>query len=686
MKRYFTSILLCILLIATIHHVNAQAGTLDNSFSDNGYALFSLSGYNTSTGTGIELENDGKYLISGKVSSQVPDISKFLAIRVNTNGTIDSSFGVNGFAANNTFGRSFAHDLGLQTDGKVLLTGQDFDNVSVTENIGVMRLKTNGSLDTSFGDSGRVDIDHGHTEEGHTIIQLADGKIVLTGHTDYDLPSNTIDGPNKNNIFLARLNADGSSDNTFGTNGFTTFDFGQTQDYSKNMMLQNDKYIAGSCTCYNSKCHAAFIRVTNNGSLDTSFGTNGIASNLIGIESVFWRMAFQSDGKIIAVGQVIYTEPDYDLFVQRFFANGKIDSSFGVNGSFSLDLGEPAEKFEDVAVQSDGKIVCAGYTSEGTGNQSVGDAVVVRLNPNGTLDNSFSDDGIFVLSMVPGFDETKACLIDEQGRIVVAGYAHNTGLAGGSIFIFRLNSGCTSSYVISTSGPITFCKGQSVTLSVSPPSATYQWKKNGVAIAGATSLTYMAKASGSYTCTVSGPCGTFTTGSVNVTVFPSPKASIKPTGTVEICDGDSVLLKSNNTPGLIHQWFKGSIPIAGATASSYWVKAAGKYYVQTTDVNGCTGQSSKTTIHISCKSAVASSEEFSIYPNPSTDKIHLRLSNLSLKPATISVIDLTGKTLLTREVNPIGDEIDISTLSPGLYFLQYNTNGELRHHLFAVSR
>jgi uncharacterized delta-60 repeat protein len=279
------------------------------------------------------------------------------------------------------------------------------------------------------------------------------------------------------------------------------------------------------------------------------------------MESMFWRMAIQADGKIIAVGHIVNTEPDHDLFVQRFYANGKVDSTFGVNGTFSLSLGQPAEKVEDVVIQPDGKIVCAGYSSNGTENQSIGDAVVFRLNQDGSLDDSFADGGIFIINMVPGFDETKACMLDVDGKIVVAGYAHHLGDSGGDIFIFRLNVGCTSSYVINASGPTTFCKGTNVILSVSPAASTYQWKKNGVSIAGATTNNYSAKASGNYSCTVSGNCGTYTTNSITITANPRPKATIKPTGTVDICDGDSIQLKSNNTVGYIHQWYKGTQPL-----------------------------------------------------------------------------------------------------------------------------
>lgn len=671
---------LFLMLIATAERAFGQAGTLDNSFSGDGYLLYSVPGTNSTTGTGIELQSDGKYLISGKAAAQIPvSFSKFLVVRLTQDGTLDSSFGEGGYTADSTFGRSFAHDLGLQSDAKILVTGQDFDNVSITENIGVMRLLPDGNLDSTFGYNGRVDIDHGHTEEGHTIIQLSDGKIVLTGHTDYDVATNTIDGPARNNIFLARLLADGSNDPSFGTDGFSTFDFGGTQDYSKNMILQNDQYIAGSCSCLNSKCKSILIRVNSNGSLDTSFGNNGVASIPAGVESVFWRMMSQTDGKIVVVGQVIYNEPDYDLFVQRFTVNGLPDSSFGVNGTFSLDLGEPAEKFEDVAIQPDGKIVCAGYTAEGTGNKDAGDAVVVRLNPDGTLDNSFGTGGIFVLSMVAGFDETKACMLDGNGKIVVAGYAHDMDLGGGSLFAFRLNGDCAAGYTISPSGPTTFCKGSSVTLSVNPSALSYQWKKNGNIIAGATTQSYVASATANYSCSVTAACGTFTTNTVNVVVNPKPKAVIKPGGTTTMCEGDSILLKANATPGLTYQWFKGSNALAGATATSYWAKQAGSYRVQTTDLNGCTSKSAATTIQITCKESPDRSVSDAAYPNPSTGILTVPVSPAITTPIEWNVFDLTGKEVYSRITTGGMSEytFDLSALKEGLYFLQMNSGGEI---------
>jgi uncharacterized delta-60 repeat protein len=114
-----------ILLLLVQQNAAGQAITLDSSFADNGIFLFAVPGQTTTNGTGIELQPDGKYVISGKAASRNPNESLFVAVRLNHDGTLDNSFGAGGYSANNIYDRSFAHDVGLQQDGKILLTGQD---------------------------------------------------------------------------------------------------------------------------------------------------------------------------------------------------------------------------------------------------------------------------------------------------------------------------------------------------------------------------------------------------------------------------------------------------------------------------------------------------------------------------------------------------------------------------------
>src|SRR5258706_7601545 len=103
MYRFFLLELCLILLIqwASESIAFAQSVTLDSSFADHGIFLFSVPQFTSTNATGIELQNDGKYVLSGKTASQSPNVSLFLAVRLNHNGTLDNSFGTGGYSANN---------------------------------------------------------------------------------------------------------------------------------------------------------------------------------------------------------------------------------------------------------------------------------------------------------------------------------------------------------------------------------------------------------------------------------------------------------------------------------------------------------------------------------------------------------------------------------------------------------
>jgi hypothetical protein len=225
-------------------------------------------------------------------------------------------------------------------------------------------------------------------------------------------------------------------------------------------------------------------------------------------------------------------------------------------------------------------------------------------------------------------------------------------------------------------------------LTVSPAAATYQWKKNGNNITGATGQTYTATAAANYSCTVTGDCGTFTTDAVNVVVNPKPKAVIKPAGTVTMCEGDSLLLKANVTPGLNYQWYKGSNALSGATATAYWAKQAGSYRVQTTDANGCTAKSSPTTIQVTCKELAGQSIAVEVFPNPTTGIITVRVSTVSTEPIRWRIFDLTGKEVYA--ISTTGNEpeygFDFSSLQNGMYFLEMRSGAEIVRKKISIDK
>ncbi len=236
---------------------------------------------------------------------------------------------------------------------------------------------------------------------------------------------------------------------------------------------------------------------------------------------------------------------------------------------------------------------------------------------------------------------------------------------------------------IAASGPLTFCQGGNVILSVQP-AFSYQWKKNGVNIAGATSLNYTATKTGNYTVlvTIAGGCNALSAITV-VTVNTKPAPAITPLGSLDICATGSVKLKTSLKTGSVYQWyFNGSI-IVGATSNVYIATTAGSYYVKETNAAGCNKSSLSVIVTDSCKKGDAeeTSEKLKIYPNPSSDILIIDLQFIAELNEDISIllINELGQVVLqmTSELN--SDHLNTSFNLPeeivsGIYSLQVLTS------------
>lgn len=145
------------------------------------------------------------------------------------------------------------------------------------------------------------------------------------------------------------------------------------------------------------------------------------------------------------------------------------------------------------------------------------------------------------------------------------------------------------SATITAGGPTAICTGGSVVLSANTGTGlTYQWKKNGTSISGATASSYSATSAGSYTATVTNSCGNSTSSAIAVSMNASPVATITPAGSTNICNGNSVVLNGNTGTGLTYQWKKNGTSISGATGSSYSANANGSYTLVVSNSCGST--------------------------------------------------------------------------------------------------
>jgi hypothetical protein len=231
-------------------------------------------------------------------------------------------------------------------------------------------------------------------------------------------------------------------------------------------------------------------------------------------------------------------------------------------------------------------------------------------------------------------------------------------------------SGCIAPTVsITAGGPVTFCKGSDVVLTATATgSPSFQWKKNGSNISGATNDTYTASKSGTYSVAVSNACGSATSNEIAVTQNSNPTATVSPTGTVNMCAGQTTTLTANSGSGLSYQWIRNGSDIAGATNISYDATTAGTYKVNVTKTStGCSKLSAATKVKITCKeenTAIVSTVE--IFPNPSSDAFLLQLPLGA--SYDVQVADLLGRNVIHIS-NASGLITFGSGLAKGIYFV-----------------
>src|SRR6185503_1745088 len=205
-----------------------------------------------------------------------------------------------------------------------------------------------GRLDLSFGPGGKVFtniVPYDQSDDVVTAMVIqSDGKLVVAGTSRViEYPGSFIPS------MIIRYKVDGTPDNTFNYTG-TVLSYGIK---FTGVAIQADGKIVGAGTNF------SLIRLNANGSIDNSFGTNGTASLPLG--NAAKAMAMQADGKIILAGT--YTDGLGKQFViARFNSDGTVDNGFDGDGYVITDFGSPDEEISSVAIQADGKIVVVGYT------------------------------------------------------------------------------------------------------------------------------------------------------------------------------------------------------------------------------------------------------------------------------------------------------------------------------------
>jgi uncharacterized delta-60 repeat protein len=398
--------------------------------------------------TSVTVLPDGKLLASGYMSRTTGWSWDFAAARYNADGAFDTSFGSGGVA---TFGLSKGGaDLAMAAaiqpgTGKILLGG------TIGGKFGLIRLNLDGTLDTTFGAKGSGGVvtaspDNHYGSYAYSMVVLPDGKILLAG-----LAFNLGRGA-EGSLALARFNANGTLDTTFGNRGtvlttITAQVAGNNQYHPVNVVVDGNGRIVVAATHPTPYSDPDFLvaRFNANGSLDTTFGpahTGVVTTDLAsGSEDYAYALTLQNDGKIV-VGGLESTAQDSPAGVVRYNSDGSLDQTFGSGGVALIDadpLHISMTAVHAAVVQADGKILLAADGGYYNPNLVGGTAKIIRLNANGTPDETYGPWGTGPSSISIGYnDQVSAMALQPDGRAVVAGMMNTDGTVAPEVDYFAL--------------------------------------------------------------------------------------------------------------------------------------------------------------------------------------------------------------------------------------------------------
>ena len=381
-----------------------DTGSLDKTFNQKGWETTNF-GYDNETAFAVAIYGSGKIGVGCNIYNG--NNTDFAFARYNASGGLDSGFSNNGLQrVDFDYGEEKGSLFAIHEGGRIVMAGS-----TNYVNLGIAHLNYDGSADTTFNGNGKLTVpffsnDQGSTHFTCTAVQT-DGKIVVGG--------NTWNG-NNTDFLIVRYNVNGKLDSTFNQKGWLQTDLSVFAEGVSSIAIQSDgKIVAGGHTSDQSGIRFALARYNTNGTLDSTFSGDGIQNTNLNWFGQINSIAMQADGKIVAAGNV-WNGSNNDVAVARYNSNGSLDSTFSSDGIQQTDLGNSEDIGKSVAIQSDGKIVIAGSVL----NYANTDFVIVRYTADGSLDASFNTNGI-VIADLGGNDDCEGAALQADGKIVAAG-------------------------------------------------------------------------------------------------------------------------------------------------------------------------------------------------------------------------------------------------------------------------
>ncbi|MVN89119.1 hypothetical protein GO986_20470 [Deinococcus sp. HMF7620] len=409
---------------------SSSPGQLDTCFGSGG--IVRVDARTNDDLRGVVVQSSGKIVVAGDASSAQND-SDTVLVRYTAEGLPDTTFGTNGRAINVFGGDDQVLGLRQQTDGKLVIGGTNRipgvngNPSTYGTDFAATRYSADGVLDSSFGTNGYAIVNRTGVDSLTALAVQGDNKVVLIGTTT-------------TSARIVRLNANGSLDTTFDTDGIVDFKYSTTAlvQVPNAVEIQSDgKIVVAGYTSEagNDYENVALARFNANGSFDTSFDGDGIVitdatQRIASVTSSGSDRAngltIQSDGKIVTVGSVGDRNlgSRQDIIVARYLTTGALDTSFGSGGIGFFDPGRSGNALDTanaVRQQTDGKLVIAGNSNNGAATGT--DPLLMRLTTTGALDTAYGTQGYLRAPIDSGSITEYGYALDLQsdGKAVAAG-------------------------------------------------------------------------------------------------------------------------------------------------------------------------------------------------------------------------------------------------------------------------
>ena len=427
-------VLLTVALTPAMAH--GQDGALDPTFGDGGKIIVAFPEQLSPPSAqphafAVASQNDGKIVVVGD-ATKLNFEDDFALVRLNPDGAPDSAFGQDGFVLTDFAGfADAATDVVIQPDGRIVAAGWTATG-EICADWALARYDAEGRLDTSFGDGGRLTTNFAdrigeaacHFLAGVAVDEAE--RILVVGSVDGIVTTNL-------DIVLARYDAQGQPDTTFGDAGVVITEVAGDDELANDMVLQDDGKIlvAGWVRTSGETSSRVVIRYTADGSLDPTFGEGGLVTvSHDGFDSVD-LITVQPDGKVIIVGRVD-SGNRRGFALARFNIDGSLDTSFGVDGLVLTDFTPVTQEgfsiggvaARAVVLQEDGRIVVAGdvaYIDKPGQPRRLSDFLLARFKPDGSLDTSFGASGLVFTDFDGGSDGPTDMMLQDGGKLVVTG-------------------------------------------------------------------------------------------------------------------------------------------------------------------------------------------------------------------------------------------------------------------------